>query len=155
MKCGFCGNTFTEEDAGKACQGCPLHGCNLLRCPRCGYEMPPEPGLLRWLKKWFVKTQPLRETVARIPATLNAEASAASPAVDLTHLKIGESGWICQLQANGDQTRMRDLIALGVLPGMRVRLRRKFPAIVFTVGESEFAVDEETARVVFVQPVRT
>ncbi len=52
MKCGFCGYEFEPSDAQSACNGCPLvPGCHLLRCPRCGYEMPPEAKLIGWLRK--------------------------------------------------------------------------------------------------------
>ncbi len=52
MKCGFCGYEFDPADAQSACNGCPLMpGCHLLRCPRCGYEMPPEAGLITLLRK--------------------------------------------------------------------------------------------------------
>ncbi|HJW88999.1 MAG TPA: hypothetical protein VJ436_00010 [Anaerolineales bacterium] len=35
-----------------ACLGCPVtRGCHLVRCPRCGYEMPPEARLVGWLRR--------------------------------------------------------------------------------------------------------
>lgn len=50
MKCGFCGYEFDPAQANSACGRCPLvKGCHLVRCPRCGYEMPPEAKLIRWL----------------------------------------------------------------------------------------------------------
>ncbi len=52
MECGFCGYRFDPEAAVVACNGCPLvKGCHLVRCPRCGYEMPPESKLLAWLRQ--------------------------------------------------------------------------------------------------------
>jgi hypothetical protein len=48
MICGLCGYEFTEDQAQAACEGCPMGSCNLLCCPRCGYEMPREP---RWIKR--------------------------------------------------------------------------------------------------------
>ncbi len=49
MKCSFCGLEFKEEEARKGCAGCSLtKGCQMIRCPRCGYEMPPEP---EWIKR--------------------------------------------------------------------------------------------------------
>jgi hypothetical protein len=40
---------FEEQAAERACQHCPLkRGCHLLKCPNCGFEMPPEP---KWLAK--------------------------------------------------------------------------------------------------------
>lgn len=51
MKCGFCGFEFNPEESQPACQACPIaKTCHLVRCPRCGYEMPPEPALIRWLR---------------------------------------------------------------------------------------------------------
>ena len=51
MICGFCHQEFRPEEAEKTCQACPLRGCGLLRCPRCGYEMPREPGWVQWLNR--------------------------------------------------------------------------------------------------------
>lgn len=51
MKCGLCGAEFEEKDAKSACAKCPWHGCGLLRCPKCGYEMPPEPKWLKWFRR--------------------------------------------------------------------------------------------------------
>jgi rubredoxin len=51
MKCGFCDYEFDPDEAETACQSCPLvKGCHLIRCPQCGYEMPPEPKLITWLR---------------------------------------------------------------------------------------------------------
>lgn len=53
MKCSFCGLKFREEDAQSACGSCSLAGgCKMIRCPRCGYEMAPEPGWIKRLKEW-------------------------------------------------------------------------------------------------------
>ena len=52
MKCGFCDYEFDPAQAGTACNSCPLaKGCHLVRCPRCGYEMPPEAKLVVWLRE--------------------------------------------------------------------------------------------------------
>ena len=51
MKCGFCGGEFNPGEAETACGSCPLvKGCHLVRCPRCGYEMPPEAKLITLLR---------------------------------------------------------------------------------------------------------
>ncbi len=52
MRCGLCGYEFEPSAANTACSGCPLvRGCRLVRCPRFGYEMPPESKLLSWLNR--------------------------------------------------------------------------------------------------------
>jgi hypothetical protein len=52
MKCGFCGKEFEQAEATTSCGACPLvRNCGLIRCPHCGYEMPPEPRLFQWLRK--------------------------------------------------------------------------------------------------------
>ncbi|NIA07438.1 MAG: hypothetical protein GWP14_07370 [Actinobacteria bacterium] len=52
MRCNFCGKTFDEESSRKACQRCAVFGgCKMLKCPHCGYEVPAEPGLIKWLKR--------------------------------------------------------------------------------------------------------
>lgn len=51
MRCDFCGYDFGPNEAESACIGCPLgQGCQLVRCPRCGYEMPPEARLVKWMR---------------------------------------------------------------------------------------------------------
>jgi len=50
MKCGLCGNEFDENQALCACKSCPMmKGCKLIKCPRCGFEMPPTPKMPKWL----------------------------------------------------------------------------------------------------------
>jgi len=41
-------------------------------------------------------------------------------------------------------------VAMGVLPGNRIRLLQAFPSYIFRVGYAEFAVDTEMAREIFV-----
>jgi rubredoxin len=53
MTCSFCTFTFTEEDGRKTCGKCAsFGGCRMVMCPRCGYEMPQTPGLLKLVQKW-------------------------------------------------------------------------------------------------------
>ena len=51
MKCVFCGYEFSEDEALKACKGCPIRKCDMMRCPNCGYEILPEPKLVKFLKR--------------------------------------------------------------------------------------------------------
>lgn len=56
MRCGFCGYEFEENEGNVGCKNCPMSGgCKMVKCPRCNYENPPEPALVKTLKKVFSK----------------------------------------------------------------------------------------------------
>ncbi len=79
-----------------------------------------------------------------------ARASGETGVVALTELKAGESGEIAYLQTS-DSKKMQKLMSMGVLPGNTLRLSRTYPTFIFKVGNSEFAVDDELAREIFVR----
>ena len=70
--------------------------------------------------------------------------------VAMTELKAGESGEIAYL-ATEDEKKMQKLMSMGVLPGSDLRVTRTFPSYIFKVGHSEFAVDTEMAREIFIR----
>ena len=70
--------------------------------------------------------------------------------VALTELKAGEKGEIAYLAAT-DVSKMHKLMSMGVLPGSDLEVTRTFPSYIFKVGYSEFAVDGELAREIFVR----
>ena len=72
--------------------------------------------------------------------------------VALTELKAGERGEIAYLSAV-DAGKMQKLMSMGVLPGSELEVTRTFPSYIFKVGHSEFAVDDELAREIFVRKV--
>lgn len=50
FQCGLCGLRFSHGE--RACGSCALGaGCELVRCPGCGYQFPRESRLLRWLQR--------------------------------------------------------------------------------------------------------
>ena len=56
MKCPLCGLEFREEDGKKACQGCLMSkGCDMIKCPNCGYDIPAEPKIIKVLRAWKEK----------------------------------------------------------------------------------------------------
>ncbi|WP_305041063.1 metal-dependent transcriptional regulator [Geoalkalibacter sp.] len=79
-----------------------------------------------------------------------ARSKGAVGVVALTELKAGEGGEIAYL-ATGDSRKMQKLMSMGVLPGTPLALRQTFPSFVFQVGNSQFAVDQELAREIFVR----
>lgn len=70
--------------------------------------------------------------------------------VPLTELKSGEEGEIAYIQTEDDK-KMQKLMAMGVLPGNRILLFQTFPSYIFRVGFSEFAIDSNMAREIFVR----
>lgn len=68
----------------------------------------------------------------------------------LTEFKANEEGEIAFIQTE-DSKKMHKLIAMGVLPGNRILLLQAFPSYVFRIGYSEFAIDENMAREIFVR----
>lgn len=70
--------------------------------------------------------------------------------VPLTELKSGEEGEIAYILTD-DNKKMQKLMAMGVLPGNRIVLTQIFPSYIFRVGFSEFAIDANMAREIFVR----
>jgi len=70
--------------------------------------------------------------------------------VPLTEVMPGEFAEIAYL-ATTDNKKMQKLMSMGVLPGNRISLERAFPTFVFRLGHSEFAVDAQLAREIFVR----
>ena len=79
-----------------------------------------------------------------------ARSSGSVGVVALTELKAGEQGEIAYL-STADPKKMQKLMSMGVLPGNLLHLARTYPTYIFKVGNSEFAVDEELAREIFVR----
>lgn len=89
----------------------------------------------------------------RIPpgeCCLEAKRSGDLGVVPLTELKSGDEGEIAYIQTEDDK-KMQKLMAMGVLPGNRIRLIQTFPSYIFRVGYSEFAIDTNMAREIFVR----
>jgi DtxR family transcriptional regulator, Mn-dependent transcriptional regulator len=65
-------------------------------------------------------------------------------AVALSQLRPGETGVVSCLRAPAS-AEARRLVALGVLPGVRLRVVQSYPAHVFQLGHAELAVDSRLA----------
>jgi DtxR family Mn-dependent transcriptional regulator len=103
--------------------------CTLLGHPQvCPHGKPIPPGRC---------CQQMRSTVSRLIAPLN-------------ELKSGETGRIAYIKMN-DPNRLHKLMAMGVLPGVPMRVLRNRPSHVFEAGYSQFAVDEEIASAIYIR----
>lgn len=70
--------------------------------------------------------------------------------VPLSDLQPGGKGQIAYLQAKG-KSQMQKLLSIGAIPGMHVVLVQRFPSYVFKLGHTQFAIDKELARSVYVK----
>ena len=62
MTCTHCKNEFTEEESQAACSKCgSFGGCNLVMCPKCGYEQPRIPQWVEKLGKLFGNKKALKQ----------------------------------------------------------------------------------------------
>jgi rubredoxin len=51
MKCSLCGYHFEDDESMIECGGCIFSkGCNMVRCPNCGFETPAESKKVNVLK---------------------------------------------------------------------------------------------------------
>ena len=50
LECALCGARFAPT--GSVCAACPLsRGCDLARCPNCGYQFPRGSRLVDWVRR--------------------------------------------------------------------------------------------------------
>lgn len=94
-------------------------------------------------------TCPHGKTIPAGDCCLEAKQSGDLGVVPLTELRSGEEGRIAYIQTE-DNKKMQKLVAMGVLPGNSIRLMQSSPSYIFRVGYSEFAVDAEMAREIFI-----
>lgn len=68
----------------------------------------------------------------------------------LISMKKGQAGKVAYIHSLNEK-KIQKLISMGVLPGLEIKLKQKQPSLVFNIGYSEFAVDEEMAKDIFVK----
>lgn len=81
---------------------------------------------------------------------LDAQARGDLGVVPLTELKADDRGEIAYIQTE-DNRKLQKLMAMGVLPGNEIKMIQTFPSYIFQVGYSEFAIDTNMAREIFVR----
>ncbi len=141
VTCSLCRFEFTEAEGLALCGKCALlGGCRFIRCPRCGYEMPRTPGLVKWVRGWAARRAAKSRTETDAPAEF-----------PLARLGTGGRAVVVSLQARTDHERSK-LMALGLLPGASLKLLQKFPSYVVVLGHTQLALDKETAALISVRP---
>lgn len=68
----------------------------------------------------------------------------------LTNLEANQSGKVAYIQTK-DNRKLQKLIAMRILPGMGITLIQKYPSYVLQIGHSQFAVDEDLAKTVYIR----
>ena len=139
--CALCGLRFTH--GGQVCASCPItHGCEeLVRCPRCGYQVPRGSRLVDWLERLFRGGS---------RATTALPAGEAHPVQTLDHLRPGETARVLKVSA-ADTPMLMKLSQLGLVPGAEVKIQQSRPAAVVRVGETTVALQRAVARAVHVR----
>ena len=72
--------------------------------------------------------------------------------VPLGKLERGRAGHITHIDHH-DRSTERKLLALGLLPGVRVELQQRSPAFVIRVGRTQLAIDSALADAIRVRPL--
>lgn len=128
-------------------------GCALLSCPGCGRAFPhPRRSWLAWrLARWLAAreqrraaAQAARAAAVETLGTLPRDSRARIVSLNGTDDGRGRQG-------NGATGRAQQLAALGLVPGVEVRLRQRRPAVVLEVGETTLALDAALAREIRVE----
>jgi ferrous iron transport protein A len=132
--CALCGMRFTH--ATLVCASCPMNaGCEVVKCPSCGYQFPRRSRLV--------------DLARRLVGTLD-RTRAAGP-LPVTALRAGESGVIARVAARMPE-RLVKLSGLGVMPGARVTLVQRQPAVVLRIAETTIALDRDVADDILIEP---
>ncbi len=77
------------------------------------------------------------------------EAPATGEVYPLCDAAAGQEGTVAYLSTRRQQ-EVQKLMVMGVLPGVRISLIRRFPSYVFQVGYSQFTVDRSLAEKIYV-----
>lgn len=68
----------------------------------------------------------------------------------LSELSKGDRGEIAYLHSK-DSANLNKLISMGILPGMQISIVQRFPSYIFQVSQTQFAVDKELAKDIYVR----
>ena len=95
------------------------------------------------------RTCPHGKPIPPGPCCESARADDIREVGPLSQGAAGAEGVVAYLTTRGRRD-IQKLMAMGILPGSRIQLIRRFPSYVFQVGFSQFTVDESLASVIYV-----
>lgn len=93
---------------------------------------------------------PHGKPIPRGPCCERAPMDAIPEVGPLSEGAIGAEGVVVYLRTR-DRRDVQKLMALGILPGVPIRLIRRFPSYVFQLGFSQFTVDRDLAEKIHVR----
>ncbi len=67
----------------------------------------------------------------------------------LSSVKIGQQAKVTALRTN-DEALIRKLMALGIMPGIDIKLEQKFPSYIIKIGRTRATLDQETAQHIYI-----
>jgi Fe2+ transport system protein FeoA len=147
VSCSMCGFRFDPAEA-LACQACPLHhGCTLVRCPACGFEMAQVEGstLARLADNWL-HSRPQRWRRSR-------RRHRQGGGTTLADVPPGQSARVLGFTPGLAPERWMHLQAYGLTPGCMVRVTQHSPVTIVQVEHIELALEGDLARYVRVAGV--
>lgn len=71
----------------------------------------------------------------------------------LNLMKERDKGVITQFRKN-DETLLRKLISIGIMPGLNITLEQKFPSYVIKVDGTRIALDRSIAKAIYVRKTK-
>ncbi|CEO89267.1 MAG TPA: ferrous iron transport protein A [Syntrophaceticus sp.] len=138
MKCSFCGYEFNETTA-HGCGPCPLSTtCGKVKCPHCGFEMPRENLIFGWFRRRRHRAGKGEKGGKRNGAGKGQQFQGGRT---LSQLSNGDEAVVSQIDTS-DRGTLNKIMALGILPGMRVTMIQRYPTFVFQVGNTRVTADE-------------
>ena len=122
VTCPLCGFSFEAELGKSACANCPIGGdCTWECCPNCGYALAP------------------------------GRKGPTAVAKNLAEMRPGEAAEIVDLYAAAGDERVKAVISMGLVPGVRVQMVRRHPTVLVKAGLRSLALDEGLAKVIILR----
>jgi len=78
-----------------------------------------------------------------------AKHSIESVTKNITQLEIGKKARVAYINTRSN-SRMHQLIQLGINPGVEIRIHQKYPVLVIRINHTQIALDEEVAKDILV-----
>ena len=154
-ECPFCGAHFIPEEAKNVCGPCigclgarfeTLKGECPVACPHCGYAVFVS-GAER-AQNNVLETQNSAEVTQKSASLASSCVVASLSPLPLSQCPLGQSLRVVAIDT--DESNLRKLLTLGILPGMQLKLERRRPCFLLKVGRACLALDEKLAACILV-----